>query len=940
MSLAVEKPTPGLVNNSTSESRPVVSDATALRNTFRVLCGYCAYLILEALLGDFLRLPQWVDGLLRFIPYCLSSAVLAYCARPLLKLNKQTMFMALFLACLFVVFLTDVTKNLQFLNTTPILGADSRLRREVKDLAEIVAICAFLIGSYLMILETTRAKLLLSQEVEKLQRAEATLEVSEKKFRSIFEASNAGMFLSDLQGKLLLVNPALTRLLGYTTGEILGKSLKDFTPPEEVNTEASQISAVLAGSFGSVQMEKRYFHRDGHVVWGVVTLSLVRQDNGTPLYLAGQIQDITGRREAEEALHHSERRYRLISENTGDVIWTLDIASRRFTYVSPSVQKLRGYTPEEAMAQPLQEALTPDSYRLVVSVLADRLAAFAAGDALAGSWTGQVDQPRKDGSVVHTEVVVSALLDEQGRIAEVLGVTRDITKRKRVENDLKQSYSLLRATLKSTADGILVVDFQGKWVDCNEQFIKLWGIPGELLAERNDQKVLEFVSARLKEPDQFLVKVQQLYAQPDDEGFDVLEFKDGRVVERYSRPQRIEGRLVGRVWSFRDITERKRLEEQLRQAQKMEAVGQLAGGVAHDFNNLLTVIQGHCTLLQAEPQATANSRDSLKEIEDAARRATNLTRQLLTFSRRQVMQMKPLDLNEVLSHLLKMLRRLLGEDIALELQGNTALPAIVADEGMMEQVVVNLSVNARDAMPRGGHLTLGTRPVEVDAAAAEANPEARPGKFVCLTVSDTGCGMDLATRKRIFEPFFTTKDVGKGTGLGLATVYGIVKQHQGWIEVESEVGKGTVFRVFLPVRAASTGQPAAGSTDLTVRGGTETILLVEDESALRQLAKWCLNRHGYQVLEATNGIEAQALWREHGRAIALLLTDMVLPGGVNGLELAERLRAEKDTLKVLIATGYRLETSGAPVGRGFAYLEKPYEMAALAVAVRACLDEA
>jgi len=393
---------------------------------------------------------------------------------------------------------------------------------------------------------------------------------------------------------------------------------------------------------------------------------------------------------------------------------------------------------------------------------------------------------------------------------------------------------------------------------------------------------------------------------------------------------------------FRDITERKRLEAQLRQAQKMEAVGQLAGGVAHDFNNMLTVIQGYCGLLQGETTRPTEIHEGLQQIAQAARRASDLTGQLLMFSRRKVVQMQALDLNEVLRNLQAMLPQLLGETIELEFHGRPDLPLIEADPGMMEQVVLNLSTNARDAMPRGGQLTISLDVVEVSAQAVRANPEAREDRFVCLVVSDNGCGMDEETRKHVFEPFFTTKAVGKGTGLGLATVHGIVTQHKGWIEVSSTVGAGSIFRVFLPAGATSTPPTIASSPGSKLRLGRETILLVEDEANLREMLCLCLRRQGYDVLEAGNGVEALQVWQQHAPRIDLLFADMVMPEGISGKDLAERFRKEKSRLKIIISSGYSDETwqHGAPTGQGMIFLPKPYQLATLAEAVRECLDDA
>jgi signal transduction histidine kinase/ligand-binding sensor domain-containing protein/CheY-like chemotaxis protein len=386
----------------------------------------------------------------------------------------------------------------------------------------------------------------------------------------------------------------------------------------------------------------------------------------------------------------------------------------------------------------------------------------------------------------------------------------------------------------------------------------------------------------------------------------------------------------------RGIAER---TQELVQARKMEAVGQLAGGVAHDFNNILTAILMQLGLLLEEQDLEPSARAGLQDLEKQAKRAASLTRQLLAFSRRQVMRSRPLDLNAMLEELFKMLRRLLGDDISLEFKKGCPL-WIDGDVAMIEQVVTNLCLNARDAMtPKGGRLLIETSLREVNEAEAKANPEARAGSFVCLSVSDTGCGMDEQVLQHIFEPFFTTKEVSKGTGLGLATVYGIVKQHHGWVRVVSKVGSGSTFRVFIPARDAPQAAEPGAMVEHAPRG-RETILLVEDEKTVRMMASLCLQRFGYRVLEAADGPEAIAAWDQHGPEIDLLFSDMVMPNGITGLDLAKRFRQGKPGLKVIVTSGYSvdLRRTAESVEPGFMYLAKPYEMKNLAAAVRACLD--
>ena len=401
-----------------------------------------------------------------------------------------------------------------------------------------------------------------------------------------------------------------------------------------------------------------------------------------------------------------------------------------------------------------------------------------------------------------------------------------------------------------------------------------------------------------------------------------------------------DGRVLYFESSVEDITERLNLEAQLRHSQKMESIGQLAAGVAHDFNNVLTIIKGHADLLLARDHLPADCSGSLERISSAADRAANLTRQLLTFSRRQVMQPNVLGLNDVIHNVARMLERTLGENIAVRFDLASDLPPIYADAGMLEQTIMNLAVNARDAMPEVGEFFIGSTATEVTPSHAQQNPEARVGRFVCLTVADTGAGMDAQVLSRIFEPFFTTKEVGKGTGLGLATVYGITKLHRGWIEVSSEVNKGSAFKIFLPATSKPTDAPAAEPVEKEIRGGNEVLLLVEDEPELRALARQILECYGYRIFEARTGAEALKLWPQHAQEIDLLLTDIVMPEGITGWELAGQLRAERPDLKVICASGYSIDLLNKQFDSPSAYrfLQKPFKPQTLALAVRECLD--
>ena len=398
----------------------------------------------------------------------------------------------------------------------------------------------------------------------------------------------------------------------------------------------------------------------------------------------------------------------------------------------------------------------------------------------------------------------------------------------------------------------------------------------------------------------------------------------------------LEGRAV-----VVDITARKALEEQLRQAQKMEVVGQLAGGVAHDFNNILAAMVLRLEILQLQHPMPVEAESSLHDLEKLAKRASSLTRQLLLFSRQQAMHLEPLEINAALTHLLKMLERLLGEDITCLRLPSAGELWIEADAAMLDQLVMNLCINARDAMPTGGSLTLETSLAEFDPESARIHPESRPGTFVCVRISDTGCGMNADVLKHLFEPFFTTKEVGKGTGLGLASAYGIVHQHKGWMNVESVVGQGTSFRVYFPLSSRTEATRPPTAQIVPSKGQDETILLVEDEASLLLVTAQVLSTFGYRVLSASDGQEALKLWEQHQDTIDLVLTDVRMPQGISGLELAKKLRKAKPSLRVIIMSGYSMEIVRNDMAStvGYAFIAKPFDLKTLSETVRHCLGE-
>jgi two-component system cell cycle sensor histidine kinase/response regulator CckA len=648
-----------------------------------------------------------------------------------------------------------------------------------------------------------------------------------------------------------------------------------------------------------------------------------------------EVQERTERRRAETELVRREKYFRALSENSLDIISILN-RDGVILYNSSSLTRVLGYRPVDLAGQSGFARVHPDDLANVLENF-EKIVTKPDG-------TGRVEfrYRHQDDSWRYLEAVGQNRLEDPD-IAGVVVNSRDVTDRKQAEASLLESEQRFRDLFEGSPDAIFVEDGAGIVLDANPAACRLHGFTREELVGRNAAELVPpEARERVERGFQSLVEGEPRQFEGDS------WTRDGRRVPVEVRVNRIDyGGKRAVLLQVRDITERKGteaalrcLEDQLRQSQKMEAIGQLAGGVAHDFNNILTVIQGHASLLLAGRDRPGDFAYSARQICEAAQRATVLTRQLLTFSRRQLMQLKRLDMNEVVNHMTRMLERILGEDIALQLHYSPEPAPVQADAGMIEQVLLNLAVNSRDAMPRGGVLTIRIALVDKDGQHGAQPVKARGGRCVCLSVSDTGCGIGQDDLPRIFEPFYTTKEVGKGTGLGLATVYGIVQQHRGWIETESEIGKGTVFKVYLPCSTGAAELPEARPAEGAVRGGTETILVVEDDAPVRELVCARLAEKGYHILQAESGVAALEIWKTCKEQVDLLLTDMVMPDRMNGRELAERLLTERPQLKVILTSGYSNDEvcKDFVLRRGLNYLQKPYPPQKLAVAVRDCLD--
>jgi len=745
---------------------------------------------------------------------------------------------------------------------------------------------------------------------------------TQEEFENFFGLVPDLVCIANDQGYFHRLNLQWERLLGYSLDELMRVPSLSFVHPDDRDATVRAFNPETQDRRPVKGLVNRYRAKDGS--WRWIEWNATPMSPGSRLIFAAA-RDISERKQFEIDLENATSELERFFALVPDMI-CIASTEGRLLRINDAWETILGFTKAELLGAPLSSLIHPDDVAATFREIQTQL----NGERTAGF----VNRYRcKDGSYRFLEWVATPAVG-----GNLYAAARDITGRMETEADLRRSKMWMDIHMQNTPLAVIEWDTNLNVLDWNPAAERIFGYTK---AEALGRHFLTFVPAPSKDAVS-RVGSDLVGRRGGTRSTNLNVTKDGRIIDCdwfNTTLVDADGRTIGVASLVMDVTAQHQLEAQLRQTQRMEAVGQLAGGVAHDYNNILAAMMMHLGLLQERRGLPPDVQQTVEDVHKLAERSAALTRQLLMFSRRSVLTIRTINLNMVITDLLKMLQRLIGEHVAFEFIGEPSLPSIQADSGMMEQVVTNLCVNARDAMPKGGRLTVWTSRLDIDPERAAQHPDARVGQFVCLSVRDSGTGMSEDVLQRIFEPFFTTKEAGKGTGLGLATVFGIVKQHNGWIEVESLLGAGSVFRVFLPADSTEV-ELATAATKPRAQGGTETILVVEDDEAVRRTVTLVLRRFGYRVLQAASGPEALEVWGEQREAVALLYTDMVMPGGMTGLDVARQCLEQKPGLKVIISSGYSgdLVGSAAASETEFVFVPKPVASDDLIRMVRQTLD--
>lgn len=808
---------------------------------------------------------------------------------------------------------------------------------------------------------------------EEGKRATTALREAEGKYRQLVEQVPAISYVAEAgaHGRFLYVSPQVSAILGYAPEDCLTDPLFwwNHLNPEDHPTALLEDSWEEGHPF---RVEYRMRTQDGREVWLRDEAVIVRDPQTGRRLTRGLLIEITERKRAEEALRRSEENYRLFVAQSSEGIFRLDL-DEPVSIELAEEELTRHIVQHSYMAECNETMAQMYGLRSPADLLGKPLAELLPAEARDAKLTREyvrngfrlLERERHEVDVRgNPKIFLNSMFGvvERGRLLRTWGIQRDITERlkaegarRRAEDALRESEERYRAFVEQSSEGIFRMEYNppvpcdlpveeqlalgrknGVLAECNDALAKMYGRASA--AELMGKPLSEFLVLNDPGTRKFMENfIRDGYRTTDQESYEMDSHGQKKIFRNTMSGMVVDGHWV-RTWGIsRDVTERLHLEEQLRNAQQMEAIGRLAGGVAHDFNNILSVIMGHGELLLAVSAGDERARNGLEQIKRAAARAASLTQQLLAFGRKQVLQPRVLDLNDVVADVQKMLSRVIGEDIELIASLHPSLQAVKADPGQVEQVLMNLAINARDAMPQGGKLRMETSNIEVSAEQAR-ELELAPGRYVMLRVEDSGHGMDAVTLAHIFEPFFTTKPMGKGTGLGLATAYGIVKQSGGSIKVKSGVSEGTIFNIYFPTAEGDTSKREEAANGKAPRG-TETILVAEDEPDLREVTRIFLEGYGYRVLEAASAEQAIQTAENFREGIDLLLTDVIMPG-MSGSQLAEKILSKRPQVRIVYMTGYTddMVVQHKVLEPGVQLLQKPFTKVDLALKVRATLD--
>jgi len=790
---------------------------------------------------------------------------------------------------------------------------------------------SFIVGGLLLLslivwAWNVRLRTLVREKTRDITLREEALRQSEEKYRSLFESAMEGIYRTTPEGKFISANPAMAKLFGYKSPQELMENITNISKQLYAEPEDRyNLIKLLEKSEVTKGFETQLLNKDGNPIWVSLTSRAIRNKEGTIVYYEGTIEDITERKKSEKALLESEEKYRILVENALEGIFV--IQDMKLAFVNTATARVTGYTIEELSTRPFIEFVHPEDRDMVMKQHLRRL----KGELVSDPYSFRV--VCMDGSIRWGELT-AILIDWKGKQA-TLNFLTDITNRKKIEKDILLEKENLKTLSDNAPFGMALID-SDHFTYINPKFKEMFGYDLNEISNGRTWFRKAFPDSEYRHSVISTWVEDMEDVKPGEKKprvFNVTCKDKTQKIITFIPSVLISGEYL---MTCEDITELRHLESQLRQAQKTEAIGTLAGGIAHDFNNILTSLMGYATLIQMKMEDENPLRPYVDQVLSASEKAADLTKSLLTFSRQQPATLVPLDINNVIESTKKLLKRLLTEDIEISISLVDDHTVAMADKTQIDQILFNLVTNARDAMAQGGILRIETHIVDMDKSFIKANGFGSPGRYVLIKISDTGTGMDKSTREKIFDPFFTTKEIGKGTGLGLATAYGIINQHHGFISLDSEPGHGTTFYIYLPlVKMDAHEEPLVTAV---ITAGNETILIAEDDEGVRNFIRESLQQYGYNTIEAVDGEDAIKKYQLH-RNIDLIIIDSVMPKK-NGREVYEEIRKKNPYIKVLFTSGY---TKDIILDKGiedkeFDFIAKPLSFKKLIQKVREVLD--